>query len=80
MEGFGVFLFPAPPKDEWAVGWLTGPDNDLICVRRVATNVEGQIALSPLNESPLLAALGFVLKRTLLAVDNNLDFELYRQN
>jgi len=80
MDGFAIWLFPAPPRDEWAMGWVTGPDQDMICVKRVSTNVEAQIAMSPTNESPFLAVLGFLLKRLLLAVDNNLDFELYRQN
>jgi len=73
MKGFGIFKFPAPPRDRWVVGWLTGLDSDLVCVKPdVLNSFEGDLALSPVCYSPLMAALGFLLKRILLAIDINL--------
>lgn len=73
FQGFGVFIFPGPPKDVWAVGWLTGRDSDLICVKpNIIETWRGDLALSPTCTNPFLAALGFILKRVLLAVDLNL--------
>ena len=56
------------------MGWLTGRDSDLICVKPNITNIqEGNLSLSPVCLTPCRAALGFLLKRLLLIVDLNLD-------
>ena len=72
FHGFGLFAFPGPPTTRWTVGWLTGRDSDLVCVKRNVTDTcEGELALSPVCANPFLAALAYLLKRTLLAVDLN---------
>lgn len=67
------YCWPGPPYDEWSFGWLTGRDNDLVCVlREVSDPLEGDLTLSPVCSNRILAVLAFVAKRFLLAVDRNL--------
>ena len=73
MTGFGVFLFPTPPSDRWTVGWLTGPDGDLVCVQPSITDEAfSNAALSPVCNNLLLAIAGFFLKYVLVRIDRNL--------
>lgn len=60
-------------KTRWAVGWLTGPDGDLVCVRPGRKTRGGaEAALSPVTRSRTGAVIAFVLKKLLLRVDENL--------
>ena len=64
---------PKPVGKHWASGWLTGIDNDLICVYpNVTTRVMEHWALSPTSHSRLLALIAFLAKRLLFAIDHNL--------
>jgi len=58
---------------KWSFGWLTGRDNDLVCVKpRIYTPVAGEIALSPVCSNRVLAIIAFVMKAILVKVDYNL--------
>ena len=60
-------------KKRWAFGWLTGKDNDLICVRpNISDPIQGEVALSPICHNPVLAIFAFGLKYTLFFIDENL--------
>jgi hypothetical protein len=55
------------------LGWWTGPDSDLMCVRpHRTTNELAEYALSPVSTSKALAVIGFLLKNILLCLDWNL--------
>ena len=72
MEGFGIFLFEGGPTnvaDSWVMGWLTGPDNDMICVKRTKNRDLSWRWTSPGSTSKLLAMAGFLLKRILVNID-----------
>jgi len=57
----------------WALGWMTGPDNDLVCVRPGITNPNiAEAALSPVSTCRTSAIFGFCLKYMLFSVDSNL--------
>jgi len=67
------YCWPGPPCDRWSFGWLTGRDNDLVCVRQeVSDPLQGDLALSPVCSNRILAVLAFAAKRFLVAVDGNL--------
>lgn len=75
FQGFGIFLFPAPPYDRWCVGWLTGRDSDLVCIKPdIVDQIDGEINVSPICKSPLIAIWGFILKRLLSNVDKNMIY------
>ncbi len=73
MEGFGIFVFGGDPyrcvPDKWVIGWLTGPDNDMICVKRTKDRDLSWRWTSPVSTSKLLAMVGFFLKRILICID-----------
>ncbi len=72
MEGFGIFLFKGGPgrdADYWIIGWLTGPDCDLICVKKTKDRDLSWRWTSPVSTSKLLAMVGFFLKRILICID-----------
>jgi len=57
----------------WSFGWETGKDNDLVCVKpNILTKIEGEIALSPVCSTRLLAFWSFVMKAILVKIDHNL--------
>ena len=57
----------------WSFGWLTGKDNDLVCVRPdIHTPIAGEVALSPICSNLLLAFFAFVIKAILVRIDCNL--------
>jgi hypothetical protein len=58
--------------DAWSFGYLTGPDNDLICVKpNLLVNIKAEIYLSPVCSTGLLAISAFLIKRILLKIDQN---------
>jgi len=60
-------------KHRWSFGWLTGIDNDLVCVSpNVRTRAMEYIALSPVCFNRLLALIAFLLKVLLFRLDWNL--------
>ena len=60
-------------KYSWSFGWLTGQDDDLICVRpSIEDRIEAKMALSPVCTTRILAILAFVLKMILLRIDDNM--------
>ena len=75
MTGFGIFLFSGdnvgPIPNRWCIGWLTGRDCDLVCVKRTKEPYEAEMALSPISTNLFIAFIGFVLKRILVIIDNN---------
>ena len=72
IPSFHCWDNPKPVGKHWAFGWLTGIDNDLICVfPRIKTRVMEHWALSPVHSFRLLSLLAFVAKRFLFAVDRN---------
>lgn len=72
FQGFGLFIFPGPPSDEWVFGWLTGRDSDLVCVKpNLVDPYKAQMALSPASSNLLLAVMGFLLKSAVLVIDRN---------
>lgn len=76
-HGFGIFVWPGPPRDRWACGWLTGPDSDLVCVKRnIMATWQGELTLSPLCFNPLLAIMAHIIKRILIALDHNVSDRL----
>jgi len=57
----------------WSFGWWTGKDGDLLCVKsRASSNIEAEIALSPVCSNRVLALLAFLLKAILIRIDGNL--------
>ncbi|MFC2060299.1 hypothetical protein ACFLTZ_04305 [Chloroflexota bacterium] len=56
---------------DWSFGYLTGEDNDLVCVKQVRTKREGELALSPACHNKTLAVFAFCLKAILIRVDTN---------
>jgi len=57
----------------WSFGWVTGLDNDLMCVvPNAQTRLQEHIALSPICSNRLLALCAFVIKAILVRVDHNL--------
>ncbi len=57
----------------WSFGWLTGEDDDLVCVLPIVkTKTLGELSLSPVSSNRLLALLGFACKLILLKVDKNI--------
>jgi hypothetical protein len=66
--------------DAWSFGWLTGEDNDLICVKPdLISYQEVNICLSPVCRNMLLAFVGFVLKRALLSIDENMQIDYHEK-
>ena len=58
---------------KWSFGWLTGKDNDLVCVKpQITTSLAGEISLSPVCSNRPLAFCAFIAKSFLLRVDHNL--------
>ena len=58
--------------DAYSFGWWTGKDDDLLCVKsQVATELEGELTLSPVCSSRPLALLAFVIKAILIRIDDN---------
>jgi hypothetical protein len=48
--------------DRWAFGYMTGPDDDLVCTKpNIATSEEAELCLSPVRLSPEEAELEFKL-------------------
>lgn len=63
---------PQPVGKHWAFGWLTGIDNDLICIfPNIQTRVMENWALSPVHSRRIVAFLAFIAKRFLFLVDCN---------
>ena len=59
----------------WSFGWLTGKDNDLVCVLpEVKTHEDGEVSLSPVCSNRLSALIAFVCKFMLLRLDHNIRF------
>jgi len=60
-------------KYTWSYGWLTGIDNDLICVKRgVSKSLPTADAfLSPVCSTKLLALWAFLLKALVVRIDHN---------
>jgi len=57
----------------WSLGYITGRDQDLICVKsRLSDKIEAEIALSPVCSTRLLAISAFLAKRLLVQIDQNL--------
>ena len=60
-------------NDAWSFGYLTGQDNDLVCVEpNIYDKIQTEIALSPVCSTRLLAISAFWVKKYLLRVDQNL--------
>lgn len=58
----------------WSFGWLTGKDDDLICVLpSITTKENGELSLSPVCRNRLLAVLTFVCKLLILRCDENMS-------
>lgn len=58
--------------DKWSFGYLTGIDNDLVCIyHRMFDKIGAEMALSPVCANRFLAISAFVLKRILLRLDDN---------
>jgi len=59
-------------EDGWSLGYTTGPDKDLVCIKsKIEDPVLAEYALSPICSSRLLATIAFCLKRILLRIDYN---------
>ncbi|MBA7698064.1 hypothetical protein ES703_106738 [subsurface metagenome] len=74
MPKFHCWDNPKPVGKHWAFGWLTGIDNDLMCIYpSVTTRVMEHWTLSPVSHSPIMALLAFLTKRFLFLIDHNLQ-------
>lgn len=59
--------------DKWSFGYLTGYDEDLICITpNIRDKMEAEIVLSPVCHTRLYAVSAFILKRILLRIDENM--------
>ena len=59
--------------NKWSFGYLTGSDNDLICLKSsISDKIEAGMTLSPVCANRFLAISAFVLKRILLRLDDNM--------
>ena len=64
---------PAHPLEGgFLLGTWTGPEQDLLCVRRCETAAEAERALSPSGRTLLLAASAGALKRALIATQDRI--------
>jgi hypothetical protein len=62
----------------WSFGWLTGEDDDLVCVVPIVrTKALGELTLSPVCNNHLLALLGFTCKLILVKIDRNMAIREY---
>lgn len=60
-----------PISTKWSFGWYL-PEIDLVCVRPdCQSDEEGNLALSPVCSSRLLAVVAFALKALLVRIDEN---------
>jgi hypothetical protein len=55
----------------WGVGVWTGPQNDLLCIKRCDTNEEAERCLSPLAPTALAACLFALGKCTRLGIERS---------
>lgn len=60
-------------KHTWSFGWLTGRDDDLICVKsKISTTLPiAEAFLSPVASTKLLAIWAFILKSLVVRIDYN---------
>ena len=73
MPKFYCWDNPKPVGKRWAFGWLTGIDDDLICLYpNVDTRVMEHWTLSPVHPRRIVALLAFIAKRFLFLVDENM--------
>jgi len=71
---FHLWDNPKPVGKSWAFGWLTGIDNDLVCVfPDVISRVQEHYTLSPVCPNRLLALIAFSIKRLLFLFDPDLQ-------
>lgn len=47
----------------YGIGYWTGEDNDLLCVKKCKSNIEAEKHLSPLHTNPLISIFNFLVKR-----------------
>ena len=73
-KGFpGYFCIKNPERTHWILGWLTGIDNDLICIfPHVKSRDLETHALSPVCSNRFISLLAFLVKRLLFVIDQNL--------
>ncbi len=58
---------------KWSFGWLTGLDNDLVCISPfVRTRTREECFLSPVCSNRLVALVAMLLKVLLVKLDWNL--------
>lgn len=56
----------------WSFGWVTGKDDDLVCVKpSVEIEPEDELFLSPVCSNRFLAFWAFVMKAILARIDHN---------
>ena len=55
-------------RGRWSVGVWTGPQHDLLCIKRCATNAEAELYLSPGAPTATLACLAALAKARRLGV------------
>ena len=58
--------------DKYCCGYLTGGEEDLICVKPCNTNQDAEAHLSPIASCRVLAITGFALKWLLSRFDENM--------
>jgi len=69
-----LFCIKNPEHTHWILGWLTGIDNDLVCIfPNIQTRVMEHWTLSPVCSNWLLALTAFLIKRLLFLIDENLQ-------
>ena len=64
-------------KHTWSFGWLIGRDNDLVCVMpEIETEQNGELTLSPVCSTRILALLAFISKFFLVRIDYNVRIRM----
>lgn len=71
------YRWEAGRNSDWSFGWLTGKDNDLICIKPHILTDQAEptlsIILSPICSNRFLALCAFIMKVSLVRIDPNLS-------
>jgi len=79
-KGYHFFPWGYDPKEhvnDWSFGIITGPDNDLICVKKAVSNGHAFALLSPVCKSRFLAFISFLCKCIAVRWDKNVTCQTW---
>mgnify|MGYP001558422840 CR=1 FL=1 len=69
-----LYCIKNPERTHWIMGWLTGIDQDLVCIfPNIRTRVMEHWTLSPVCSNRFWAFIAYIAKRLLFFIDENLQ-------